>query len=87
LLIIAQAPNVVIVDFDYAFFGLQREDDSYADNPQNYIIRNHPNDAREVGGRYPPKKFWCYQGHSGGKENSERLEKMTSKTDVWAIGQ
>ncbi|CAO2652089.1 Nn.00g003720.m01.CDS01 [Neocucurbitaria sp. VM-36] len=78
------APSVVLADFDYAFFDLQTGNDLYADNPQHYILRQSPLEIPVVGGRYPPEMYWNYEGH---QDDEEPWEKMTSKTDVWAIGQ
>jgi hypothetical protein len=83
LLTVIQAPSVVLADFDYAFFDLKADDDIYPDNPQQYIIRNDPGMVPDQGGRYPPELYQCYEGHNGDSGS----ERMTSKTDVWAIGQ
>ncbi|CAN9129838.1 unnamed protein product [Alternaria alternata] len=79
-----EAPSIVLADFDLAFFDLQSGNDDYADNPTHYMMRNHPLDAKDAGGRYAPEMFWCYEGHYLDERPSE---KMTARTDVWQVGQ
>ncbi|KAH7068372.1 hypothetical protein BKA63DRAFT_607075 [Paraphoma chrysanthemicola] len=74
-------PQVVLADWDQAFFDLQSGDDAYADNPFHYAIDESANNIPENGGRYPPELYWDYAGHT------PAVSKLTSKTDVWALGQ
>ncbi|KAJ4317772.1 hypothetical protein N0V94_004770 [Neodidymelliopsis sp. IMI 364377] len=75
-------PNVVLADFDTAFFDLQDDGDEYQDNPTHYMLRNKGSDAT-LSARYPPEVFWDYQVLS----NVTQWTKLTSATDVWGIGQ
>lgn len=73
----SEYPNVVLANFDAAFFDLQDGDDEYQDNPLHYMMGNQPGTR---GGRYPPEAFWQCQ-------DWRKLTKFTSASDVWGIDQ
>ncbi|KAF9692864.1 hypothetical protein EKO04_009106 [Ascochyta lentis] len=77
----SEYPQIVLADFDTAFFDLQDEDDEYQDNPLHYMCSgsNLP-----LAARYPPETSWFFQ-YRPGFDGS--LTKLTSATDVWGIGQ
>ncbi|KAH7092316.1 hypothetical protein FB567DRAFT_625350 [Paraphoma chrysanthemicola] len=96
-------PQIVLADWDQAFFDLQSGDDAYADSPLHYAINESANNIPEVGARYPPVLIL-----SSTKTNSMDIllltpktqelywdyaghtpdvTKFASKTDVWGLGQ
>ncbi|KAH6625333.1 kinase-like domain-containing protein [Boeremia exigua] len=71
-------PDIVLADFDTAFWDLQNDDDEYQDNPLHYMCSDS---TPELAARYPPETSWAFQTHS------HTLTKQTSATDIWSIGQ
>lgn len=81
----SEYPNVVLADFDAAFFDLQQPGDTYQDNPMHYVMHREDQNAERQGGRNPPESFWQYQTRTDGPDGAN-LTRFTSATDVWGVG-